>query len=104
MKNQVFNINALALVVLIVSMLGATFKLAAQTSQSDVRLEQVRWKSEQQVRNLLGEPASIKGPVGTHASYTLWQYSEVTVVFANKRAFHLFRNDSLRKPQLDSDG
>lgn len=60
-------------------------------------VEQVRWKSESQVRSLFGEPNSIQGPIGTHASYTLWKYDGFTIAFANNRAFHLFNKNSLRK-------
>lgn len=66
-------------------------------------VEQVRWKSESQVEAVLGEPQSKTTPVGTHASYTLWKYDGFTVAFANNRAFHLFKNDSLRKMALDEN-
>ena len=66
-------------------------------------VEQVRWKTEAQVRQILGEPITTTGPVGTHASYTMWKYDTFTVAFANKRAFHLFRKDSLRKIDLEEN-
>ncbi len=66
-------------------------------------VEQVRWKSESQVEAILGEPQSKTSPVGTHASYTLWQYEGFTVAFANNRAFHLFKNNSLNKMALDEN-
>jgi len=66
-------------------------------------VDQVRWKSESQVRDLLGNPNSIHGPVGTHASYTLWKYDDFTVAFANNRAFHLFDKDSLKKLELNEN-
>ena len=69
-------------------------------AQQNVELEQIRWKSESQVRSLLGDPINIHGPIGTHASYTLWKYDGFTVAFANKRAFHLFNEDSLKKIEL----
>ena len=102
MKNQVFN-KALASMVLIFALFGVSFAVLAQSqpTQDSISLQQVQWKSEQQVRDMLGEPISIKGPVGTHASYVLWQYSDVTIAFSNKRVFHLFRNDSLHKLVLD---
>lgn len=59
--------------------------------------EQVRWKSESQVRSLYGQPNSIQGPIGTFASYTLWKYDDFTIAFANNRAFHFFEKNSLRK-------
>jgi len=67
------------------------------TSTYAQRVEDVRWKSESQVRNLYGEPNSIQGPIGTHASYTLWKYDDFTIAFANNRAFHLFDKDSLTR-------
>ncbi len=66
-------------------------------------VEQVRWKSEAQVREILGEPKSVTPPVGTHATYTMWRYENFTVAFANGKAFHLFGNDSLRKLELDEN-
>jgi hypothetical protein len=36
-------------------------------------IDQIRWKSAEQVRVILGEPETITPPVGTHASYTMWQ-------------------------------
>lgn len=61
----------------------------------------IRWKSESQVRAILGEPLSATSPVGTHASYTLWRYDGFTVAFANNKAFHLFKNNSLDRIDLD---
>ena len=66
-------------------------------------IEQIRWKSEAQVRSILGNPKSIQGPIGTHASYTLWKYDDFTVAFANNRAFHMFEHSSLQKFVLDED-
>jgi hypothetical protein len=72
-------------------------------NQLPVTIEQVRWKSEDQVRALLGEPKSIRGPIGTHASYELWSYEGFSVAFANNRAFHLFNENSLHKIQLEEN-
>jgi len=66
-------------------------------------VEQIRWKSEAQVREMLGEPKSVTPPVGTHATYTMWKYEDFTVAFANGKAFHLFGNNSLRKLELDEN-
>jgi len=77
------------------------FFVASSANSQDV--DEIRWKSENQVRELYGEPVSVHGPVGTHASYILWKYDNYTVAFANNRAFHLFKNDSLTKLQLDED-
>lgn len=66
-------------------------------------VEEIRWKTEQQVRELYGEPNTVHGPIGTHASYILWKYDDYTIAFANSRAFHLFKNDSLTKLQLEED-
>ncbi len=60
-----------------------------QSAQAQSR-EQIRWKTEAQVRAILGEPNSVTAPVGTHKSYTLWKYETFTVAFSNKRAFHLW--------------
>ncbi|WP_170132015.1 hypothetical protein [Arenicella xantha] len=64
-------------------------------------INQIRWKSEDQVRQTLGEPLSMTAPVGTHATYTLWKYDGYVVAFANNHAFHLFRTDSLNKMELE---
>ncbi len=66
-------------------------------------LQEIRWKSETQIRSLLGEPESIRGPIGTHASYELWHYAEFTVAFANERVFHMFKKDSLTKPEMNEN-
>lgn len=66
-------------------------------------IQDIRWKSEDQVRQILGEPQNISQPTGTHATYTLWKYDKVTVAFANNRAFHLFNNDSLEKIVLEEN-
>jgi len=66
-------------------------------------IEDVRWKTEEQVRKVLGEPNSISTPIGIHATYTMWQYDNFTVAFANSRAFHLFRKDSLTKFELEEN-
>jgi len=68
-------------------------KLCAQQVPA---LEQIQWKSETQIRELLGEPESIQGPTGTHASYVLWKYADFTVAFADQRATHVFQRDSLK--------
>jgi hypothetical protein len=66
-------------------------------------ISEIRWKNESQVRALYGEPKSISNPVGTHATYTMWKYGDFTVAFANNRAFHLFKKDSLKKFQLEEN-
>ena len=66
-------------------------------------VDQIRWKSENQVREILGDPQTITPPVGTHATYTLWKYDGFTVAFANSKAFHLYRTDRMRKMQLDEE-
>ncbi|GHA00846.1 hypothetical protein GCM10008090_07370 [Arenicella chitinivorans] len=66
-------------------------------------VNQIRWKSEAQVRQILGEPISTTPPVGTHATYTLWRYDGYTVAFANSKAFHLFRTDSLNTMELNEN-
>ena len=64
-------------------------------------IEQVRWKSQEKVRAILGEPLSKSTPVGTHASYQLWTYDEFIVAFANQRAFHMFFKDGFTKTTLN---
>lgn len=71
--------------------------LAFSTSLKAQETRDIRWKTEAQVRALYGQPNSIQGPIGTHASYSLWKYENFTVSFANNRAFHLFRRDSLTR-------
>ena len=63
-------------------------------------INDVRWKSANQVRQILGEPISISEPTGTHATYTMWRYADFTVAFSNNKAFHLFQNNSLRQFEL----
>ena len=91
--------QTLKLMVLLIAGIWAGISIA----QQNVELEQIRWKSESQVRSLLGDPASIQGPIGTHASYTLWKYEGFTIAFANQRAFHLFDEDSLKKIELSEN-
>lgn len=66
-------------------------------------IEDIRWKSESEVRAILGEPQTITSPVGTHATYTMWKYVNFTVAFANNKAFHLFKNDSLKRFELQEN-
>ena len=75
---------------------GLSLASFSQLTQAQ-EVKDVRWKSESHVRNLYGEPNTIQGPIGTHASYTLWKYDDFSVAFANNRAFHLFNKDSLTK-------
>ncbi|MEO0367889.1 MAG: hypothetical protein AAF197_03780 [Pseudomonadota bacterium] len=65
--------------------------------QAETQLLEIRWKSEQQIRDAYGEPNAISNPVGTHASYVKWEYDDFVVVFANGNAFHQFKKDSLTK-------
>ena len=67
------------------------------------RLSELRWKSESTVKSSLGEPASIRGPIGTHASYALWNYEDLTVAFADGRVFHVFNSYSMNKETTDED-
>jgi hypothetical protein len=89
--------NGLITLILASSMLF----LSGAASAQDVN--DIRWKSEAQVKAVLGEPNSVSTPIGTHATYTLWQYNDFTVAFANSRAFHLFNKDSLQKVNLNED-
>jgi len=74
--------------------------LCTNSFAQDASAVDIKWKTESQVRNLLGEPISIHGPVGTHASYTLWKYQNMYVAFANNKAFHRFEPGSLKKVEL----
>jgi len=85
---------------LIITFIAALLSPNLSSAQS---IEQIRWKSEEQVRRILGEPQSTTGPVGTHANYTIWEYPEFKVAFANKRAFHLFHKDSLKKLSINEN-
>ena len=95
MKRQNIKLYLGQLVKLTVTALSLIFMFAQAVNAQSV--EQIRWKSESQVRALHGEPNSIQGPIGTHASYTLWKYDNFSIAFANNRAFHLFDKNSLRK-------
>jgi len=92
MKNQRF-IRSAALISLM--LLAGASQALAQT------VDQVRWKSTDQVRSVLGEPQTVTSPVGTHASYVLWKYESFTVAFANGKAFHLFKRNSLNNLSID---
>ena len=83
-----------------VTMLLTIALLSNATAQS---VDDIRWKSEEQVRNILGEPLTSTPPVGTHATYTLWKYETFIVAFANSRAFHLFDKNSLQRVKLDEN-
>ena len=75
---------------------------AVMTSQAIAQsVEQIRWKSTEQVREVLGEPGNMTSPVGTHASYVLWSYEDFTVAFANGKAFHLFKTATLNEINLN---
>ena len=79
-----------------------TLLLPSMVHAQDV--EDIRWKTESQVRAIHGEPNSIQGPIGTHATYTLWKYDGFSIAFSNNRAFHLFDKDSLTKViELEED-
>jgi len=95
----IFSIGFLSAGIIVGSLAGFTSAYA----QEKPTVESIRWKSESQVRELLGDPNSIHGPIGTHASYTLWKYENVTVAFANNRAFHLFDKNSLKKFELNEN-
>lgn len=76
------------LVGLLLTLLTSTI-VQVQSVQAQSR-DQIRWKTEAEVRAILGEPNLITAPVGTHKTYTLWEYGTFTVAFSNKRAFHLW--------------
>jgi len=71
---------------------------------AEPNIDEIQWKSESKVESMLGTPNSVRGPIGTHASYTLWQYDDYTVAFSNGRAFHVFDKDSLKRFELNQGG
>ncbi len=99
MQKKIFVLKTmLAGLLLTFTVSGLFSSLAQAQSVSDIR-----WKSEAQVRQIVGEPNIITPAVGTHASYTMWKYDDFTIAFANNRAFHLFHKDSLKKIVLDEN-
>ena len=73
-------------------------------AQQENLKERFLWQSPDQVRAGLGEPNSVRLPVGTHATYTLWEYEQVIVAFANERVIHVFDKNALHKTiELDSE-
>jgi hypothetical protein len=87
----------------LIFLLLASSPLLLTDAASAQDINDIRWKSEAQVKAVLGEPNSVSTPIGTHASYTLWQYNDFTVAFANNRAFHLFGKNSLQKLNLNEN-
>ena len=98
--NQALNSVSKSILVISVVLLAASSTSAFAQAPD---LQEIRWKSESQIRSLLGEPESIRGPIGTHASYKLWKYADFTVAFANERVFHMFKKDSLTKLQINEN-
>jgi len=87
------------------SMILAMF-LAFVVSLSTARAQDVsdvRWKSTDKVRALYGEPQSVRGPIGTHATYKLWAYDDFVVAFANEKAFHLFSTAAADSMELNEE-
>ena len=66
-------------------------------------INQIRWKSASQVRQILGEPISITKPTGTHATYTMWKYPGYIVAFSNNTAFQLFHHNSLKNYGIEEN-
>lgn len=79
---------------------AASFTLLSSSVNAQ-NIKDIRWKSEAQVRSVLGEPKSVSTPIGTHATYTLWQYDSFTVAFANSKAFHMFSRNSQEQLNLN---
>ena len=75
--------------------------LCATTIVQSQSIDQIRWKSQDKVKVILGEPLSKSTPIGTHATYQLWTYDEFIIAFANQRAFHMFFKDGFTKTSLD---
>ena len=100
MLNQTLKIFCFA-VALATAVAASGALYAQQPALESPDVSTIRWKTEAQVRELLGEPNSIHGPVGTHSSYTLWKYENFTVAFSDHRAFHVFHKNSLKKFVLE---
>ena len=94
--NEPFS-SAIPAVLLSLACMVASGVVNAQT------VDDIRWKSADQVKAILGEPISSTPPVGTHATYTLWQYETFTVAFANNHAFHMFDKNSLKRFELEEN-
>lgn len=75
---------------------GSLFVNSAQAQTAS----DIKWKGQAQIKRMYGEPRTVRGPIGTHASYAIWEYADFSIAFANNKAFHLFRNDSLKKVVL----
>lgn len=88
---------------LLMSLCVVLHALLFSYSVSAQSIDNIRWKSAEQVKQILGEPVRVRGPVGTHANYTMWEYSDFTVAFSNEKAFHLFRKNSLKKIKLEEN-
>ncbi len=58
--------------------------------------EELRWQNQEAILQRFGEPLKRGATRGTHADYSLWEYSEFFVAFANQRVTHVFEKDSLR--------
>lgn len=97
MLNQKLIAKTLVVLALSLASLGSISAVNAQD------VSEVRWKSADKVRAMYGEPQSVRGPIGTHASYTLWSYEGFVVAFANEKAFHLFNTLAGESINLNED-
>ena len=93
LRTRAFKIRALRRSILALALVLSALASAQQIPD----VAQIKWKSDAEIRVLLGEPQSVTGPIGSHASYTLWKYPDFTVAFANQRVIHVFSKDSLRE-------
>lgn len=85
----------------VLALILASFGTISAVNAQDVN--EVRWKSADKVRAMYGEPQTVRGPIGTHANYTLWSYDGFIVAFANEKAFHLFNTAAGESMNLNED-
>ncbi|MFT6046580.1 MAG: hypothetical protein ACI9WC_002287 [Arenicella sp.] len=95
-------LNSVSKTILVISVCLLAISAAPAFAQAP-DLQEIRWKTESHIRSLLGEPESIRGPIGTFASYKLWKYADFTIAFADERVFHVFKKDSLTKFEMNEN-
>ncbi len=74
-------------IIKVTALLAGIFFAGTAYSQS---YDELRWKNMANVKAILGEPLSKKGPVGTVRDYHIWKYENCIVAFTNGRVTHAF--------------
>lgn len=97
MLNQKLILKTSTVLAMFLAYTGAIGVVSAQD------ITDIRWKSADNVRAMYGEPQSVRGPIGTHASYTMWSYDGFVVAFANDKAFHLFSTAAADSMDLNEE-